>query len=47
MKKIKFLLLSLVPYTALLAQSAESQKVITRSTMIGVGVSNVLDTYLS
>ena len=45
--RIKALLLTLVGYTALLAQSADSQKVITRSMMLGVGSTNILDTYLS
>ena len=45
--RIKVLLLTLGVYTALFAQSTDSQKVITRSTMIGIGSSNVLDTYLS
>ena len=47
MMRIKVLLLTLGVYTALLAQSTDPQKVITRSTMIGLGTSNVLDTYLS
>ena len=47
MTRIKVLLLTLSVYTALLAQSTDPQKVITRSTMIGLGTSNVLDTYLS
>ena len=41
------LALSCVPYSGLLAQSADYQKHITRSTMIGIGSTKVLDTYLS
>lgn len=47
MIRIKALLLALVACTALLAQPADSQKVITRSTMLGFGRTNILDTYLS
>ena len=49
--KIKFLLLALLPYAAAMSQSQpqpnDSQKVITRSTMVGIGATNILDTYLS
>ena len=46
--RVKLLLIALlVPFVALLAQSSDSAKVITRSTMVGVGGTNVLDTYLS
>ena len=46
--KSKLLLLALVVQcTAILAQSPDNAKVITRSTMLGVGRTNVLDTYLS
>ena len=51
MMKIKFLLLALLPYAAAMSQSQplpnDSQKVITRSTMVGIGATNILDTYLS
>ena len=48
MKTLKLLFLfALIPYTALWAQPADSLKVITRSTMVGIGGTNVLDTYLS
>ena len=46
--KNKLLLLALVVQcTALFAQSTDNAKVITRSTMVGFGRTNVLDTYLS
>ena len=47
--KIKFLLLALLPYAATMSQTqpSDSQKVITRSTMVGIGATNILDTYLS
>ncbi len=46
--RAKLLLIALLmPTGVLLAQSADSAKVITRSTMVGVGGTNVLDTYLS
>ena len=45
--KVLLLALALVPYTATLSQSTSSQKVITRSTMVGFGSTNILDTYLS
>ena len=46
--KIKLILIALcVPFTTLFAQSADTQKVVTRSTMIGIGGTNILDTYLS
>ena len=49
MMKIKFLLLALLPYAAAMSQPQpnDSQKVITRSTMVGIGATNILDTYLS
>ena len=49
MMKIKFLLLALLPYAATMSQTqpSDSQKVITRSTMVGIGATNILDTYLS
>ena len=48
MKTRKLLLIALLlPWVALWAQPADSTKVITRSTMVGFGWSNVLDTYLS
>ena len=48
MRKNKLLaILLFVPFVALLAQQNDSLKVITRSTMVGVGGTNVLDTYLS
>ena len=48
MKTRKLLLIALLlPWVALWAQPADSTKVITRSTMVGVGVTNILDTYLS
>ena len=49
MIKIKFLLLALLPYAAAMSQPQpnDSQKVITRSTMVGIGATNILDTYLS
>ena len=44
--KIKLILLALCfPYAVLLAQPSE--KVVTRSTMVGIGGTNILDTYLS
>ena len=44
--KVKLALIALCfPYAALFAQSSE--KVVTRSTMVGIGSTNVLDTYLS
>lgn len=47
--KIKLLLLALVPYAAAMSQTqpSDSQKVITRSTAVGIGSTNILDTYLS
>ena len=51
MPKFLLILLALVPYAATQSQSSSSQsssgKLITRSTMLGVGGTNVLDTYLS
>ena len=49
MKRIKLLLLALVPFAATMsqAQPSDSQKVITRSTTVGIGGTNILDTYLS
>ena len=46
--KSKFLLIALLmPFVALQAQTSDSTKVITNSQMIGIGGTNVLDTYLS
>ena len=51
MPKFLLILLALVPYAAAHSQSSSSQpssgKLIKRSTMFGVGGTNVLDTYLS
>ncbi len=48
MRKNKLLaILLFVPFVALLAQQNDSLKVITRSTMVGIDGTNVLDTYLS
>ena len=51
MPKFLLILLALVPYAAAQSQSSSSQpssgKLIKRSTMFGVGGTNVLDTYLS
>ena len=48
MKTLKLLLIALLlPWVAIWAQPADSTKVINRSTMVGLGWSNVLDTYLS
>lgn len=46
--KINFLLIALIiPFGTLSAQPNDSAKVITNSQMIGIGGTNVLDTYLS
>ena len=42
-----FVIALLAPCVALVAQSADNVKVTTRSTMVGIGGTNVLDTYLS
>ena len=48
MKTLKFLLIaSLLPWGALWAQTADSQKVITNSQHIGFGPTRLFDTYLS
>ena len=49
MMRIKLLLLALVPYAATMSQTqpTESPKIITRSTTVGIGGTNILDTYLS
>ena len=44
--KLLFIVLA-VQCTTLFAQSTDNAKVITRSTMVGFGRTNVLDTYLS
>ena len=47
MKSRILTILLVIPSVALLAQRNDSLKVITRSTMVGIGGTNVLDTYLS
>ena len=49
MMKTKLLLLALMPYAATMSQSlpADAPKIITRSTTVGIGGTNILDTYLS
>lgn len=48
MKTLKLLLIAwLLPWVASKAQPADSTKVVTRSTMLGIGATKILDTYLS
>lgn len=47
MKSRILTILLVIPSVVLLAQRNDSLKVITRSTMVGIGGTNVLDTYLS